>query len=765
MENMKQLSWDAYARAESFLPLNIKKRVFNDQVKPVWLPEGEEFWYVRKSSNGETFILVDPENDEKKIAFDHQKMAAAVSIATGKACTANTLPFSTIEWVDGSTKLRFDVGEKSFECDLNTYQLQEVQPEVKLPPDYLVSPDGKQAVFIRDFNVFLKDIESGDEKQLTHDGQQYFDYGGSPECNTLGVTLKRLKVPLPPMALWSPDSKKLLTQRLDQRDVKELHLLQSVPPQGQRPQLHSYRYPMPGDEHLVKGEVVIIEVEKGEVIIPDLGHLDLDILGFIEGRGLWWGEGSNTAYLLQSERGHKRIRLFEIEADNGKSRQLFEETGNTFLEAVPFLGAQPNVRIIDKGTKFIWYSERDGWANLYLYDLEKSELINPITTGEFVVYSLEYVDEAEQRLYFMAGAHEDARDPYYQHLYRVKLDGSDLELLTPEDAFHQVTFSRSGAYFIDCYSTVKEPPVVLLKKKNGEVVRKLEEADTSHLVNLDWFPPEPFKVKAKDGITDIFGVIYRPSNFEPGSLYPVIDSIYPGPQHIRSPKGFLESEHNNDQALAELGFIVVSIDGLGNIGRDKAHHDLSYGNFQDPGDLESHIYGLRQLAERYTYMDLSRVGIYGHSGGGFASTKAILKYPDFYKVAVSSAGNHDQRGYLAGWGELYNGLMDGDNYLEQANINLAANLRGHLLLVHGDMDDNVHPALTMQVADALIKANKDFDMLILPNEAHRFVVYQPYFLRRLWDYFVRHLAEMTPPKEYVIDPQSLPPLDLSALFG
>jgi dipeptidyl aminopeptidase/acylaminoacyl peptidase len=420
------------------------------------------------------------------------------------------------------------------------------------------------------------------------------------------------------------------------------------------------------------------------------------------------------------------------------------------------------VRIIKEGQELVWYSERDGWANLYRYNSENGELINQITSGPFVVWEIKHIDEDEEWIYFMGGVHEPYRDPYYQHLYRVKLDGTDLQLMTPEDAQHNVTFSPGGKYFVDTYSRVDAPPITELRScDNSRACILLQEADISTLLEMGWREPEPFSVKARDGVTDIFGVIFRPSNFNRRKSYPVIDSIYPGPQHIRSPKDFTP-----DQAytIAELGFIVVTIDGLGNVGRDKANHDFSYGKFTEAGGLEDHIAGLRQLAERYPYMDLSRVGIFGHSGGGFASTKAILTYPEFYKVAVSSAGNHDQRGYLAGWGELYSGLMEGENFVDQANPNLAANLKGKLLLAAGDMDDNVHPALTMQVIDALIKANKDFDMLILPNRNHMFMR-DAYFIRKLWDYFVTHLLGAVPPEGYAINEEDIPPMDLSTLFG
>ena len=387
-----------------------------------------------------------------------------------------------------------------------------------------------------------------------------------------------------------------------------------------------------------------------------------------------------------------------------------------------------------------------------MYDGKTGKLKHQITSGAWVVRDIIRIDDVGRWLYFTGAGREPARDPYYQHLYRIKLDGSLLELLTPENAHHEVSFSPSGNYFIDTYSRVNLPPVSVLRTADGRLVRKLETADISNLLESGWKYPQPFRVKARGDSTDIYGVIYFPSNFDNQKKYPVIESIYPGPQVIRTQKDFSPMGYGECQALAELGFIVVTIDGMGTPFRSRAFHDVSYGNLGEAGGLQDHVSGFRQLAVERPYMDLSRVGIYGHSGGGYASTRAILAYSDFYKVAVSSAGNHDQRGYLANWGERYQGLPNGANYEGQDNASLAKNLQGKLLLAFGDMDDNVHPALTIQVIDALIKANKDFDLILLPNANHSFrqPSRSPYFTRRLWDYFVRHLKGVEPPAGFAI---------------
>jgi dipeptidyl-peptidase 4 len=693
---------------------------------------------------------------EQTVAFDHDRLAAELSKASGKPCTGNMLPFETIEWIQDGQGIRFKAFEKTWTYDLEKGQCTENPAEPATPFYEVVSPDKKWVAFSKEYNLWVRNLETKKEIQLTHDGEYQNNYGATPEGNTMWITMKMMTGGnVPPVLIWAKDSKKILTQKIDQRHVKELHLLQFAPQGCSRPVLHTYRYPMPGDD-LSKGEIYILDVEKRTSTKADLPLIEIDFLGPVELKMLWWDEESKKGYYVQASRDHKTLAFWEIDAESGQTRKLLEEKGNTYVEAGPVLGAGPSVKVF--GKQFLWWSERDGWEHLYCYDLETGAFINQVTMGPFSVYDIKHVDEEKGWVYLRAGGREAGRDPYFLHLYRSHLDGSELQLLTPENATHEITFSKSGKYFVDTFSRVDLPPVTVLRGCNGDLVKQLEEADISKLKDIGWGAPEPFCVKALDGVTDLYGVIFRPSNFDPGRSYPVIEGIYPGPQHTRTPKGFLSIYP--DHSLAELGFIVVTIDGLGNCLRDKANHDVSYGKFQEAGDLENHIYGMRQLAARYPCMDLNRVGIYGHSGGGFASTKAILKFPEFYKVAVSSAGNHDQRGYIAGWGELYNGLLEGDNFVAQANANLAGNLKGKLLLATGDMDDNVHPALTIQMADALIKANKDFDLIILPNTNHMTSMMNAYFIRRSWDYFVRNLGGNEPPREYAIDASTIPPQTL-----
>lgn len=462
------------------------------------------------------------------------------------------------------------------------------------------------------------------------------------------------------------------------------------------------------------------------------------------------------------------MQLLAVNALTGATRLIIEERSKTYVE----IGGSVLDRAVRTlpGGRIIWYSERDDWGHLYLYD-QDGKLIRPLTSGAWKVMSIVRIEEPHARVYFTAVGREAGEDPYQQHMYVVNLDGSGLRLLTPENADHDIRspspeivrnlrpgargaseagFSPSGRYFVDTYSRPDLPSTTVLRTAAGRLIATLERADISALQAEGLTLPEPFSVLSADGHTKLYGTIYRPSHFDRDDNYPIIDVIYPGPQSTATPKDFRGALFGDMQALAELGAIVVNIDGRGTPFRSKSFHDASYGETAQAGNLEDHIAGIRQLAARYPYMDVERVGITGSSGGGFASTRAMLAYPDFYKVAVSISGNHDQRGYLLVWGPTYQGPYQGANYDAQINARLAGNLKGKLFLLHGDMDDNVPPALTLQVVDALIKANKDFDFLLLPGQDHSLRGAAGYVERKRWDYFVRYLLGAEPPDGYQV---------------
>jgi dipeptidyl-peptidase 4 len=761
-----------YARAEQFLGWNLSKLTFNLDPHPVWAANGDLFWYLSVSRQGKQFLLVDPSKNIEQPAFDHARLAASLSSAVGKSYEAAKLPFDEFAFAEEGREIRFDVGENEWNCELATYRCLRVgiaipsarTAKVSANREWYpnmgsqgqeISPDQRWSAFIRDHNLWVREIGvSPHEVQLTTDGQQHNAYGVEPDASTTAVT-DRIRFPESPRicALWSPDSSKLVTYKLDESKMKDSYLIQSVSPGATgvgRPILHTFRFPYPEDKEVATARYVIFDRQTNKKIDTDLPAEEVTNYSALgEGR-VWWSQDARTVYAILTLRGALSMALYAIDADTGKARQLLEERDKSELEVAPGNFQPPAVRVIENGKRVIWFSEKDGWGHLYLYDSATGSQINQITRGSWTVRSVEYVDEQNGTIYFTASGREPGEDPYLRHLYKGRVDGSGVQLMTPEDADHEISFSPSGKYFVDTYSRVDTVPRCVLRSVDGAVVREIGKADISDLLAAGWKFPQPFRAKAADGTTDVYGVIFRPSRFDPRRKYPVIDSIYPGPQVIRSPKTMPDTLDGSALALAELGFVVVTVDGRGTPARSRAFHDFSYGHLGDAGGLEDHVSALKELAGRYPYLDITRMGIYGHSGGGFATVRAMLAYPEFYKVGVSSAGDHDLRGYIADWAERYEGEFEDKHYQEASNSVLALNspLKGKLLLAWGDMDDNVPPASSLQLIDSLIKANSDFDMLLLPNNNHFLSAVNPYFIRRRWDYFVRNLLDKEPPREY-----------------
>ncbi len=742
-----------YVRAEQFLPANVEKILYGTEIKPHWIYGGDRFWYPWHTSAGNKFVLVDAKTGNIADAFDHQRLAAQLSQVSGVACGHDKLPFDTIEYRDDGQKLLFKAHSTEWICNLETYEITKNQDDtaarhenLRENPEEVLSPDKKYAAFIRDHNVFVRVVDTGEEIQLTADGEEKFGYGkpATSPLATAGLIPQSAKAIWgKPTIHWSPDSRKFLTFQLDNRKVGECYLVQSVPLDGsKRPLLHKYPYAQPGDENVPLVSAVIIDVQDKKIIRAQTSPM-MDI--YYAGMRTWvyWATKPYLrVYFVEATRMYRSAKLHMVNPETGESKCLFEDTA-------PPTGDQFHIAVAGDAKEILWVSQRDNWAHIYRYDGLSGKLINQVTSGPWVVRGLKHVDTSENKVYFEAGGKEPGRDPYLRHLYSAHLDGSGLRLLTPENAEHETAFSPTGSYFVDSYSRVDLPPVHVLRNSCGGFVSKLGQADISLLLQIGWQPPETFCVKARDGVTDIYGMVVRPSNFDPNKSYPVIEANYSGPQTIRTPKAFGHGAGSSrfwyDQSLAELGFIVVTVDGLGMAYRSKAFQDFAYRNLGDAG-LDDHIAAFRKLSRKYPYMDLTRVGIYGGSAGGYASTRAILAKPDFYKVAVSWAGNHDHRTDKAAWNERYMGEI-GPHYEEQSNPHLAKNLKGKLLIMHGDMDENVPPASSLQLVDALIKANKDFDYLVLPNAPHAYGIH-PYIIRKRWDYFVRHLLRKEPPKEY-----------------
>ena len=762
-----------YARAEQLLPWNATTRVTGDAVDPTWYPDGTRFWYRNKTRSGADFVLVDPARNARGLVFDNARLAAAMTVAIDTSYDPSRLPFEAFEFADDGKNVRvieFTATRKRWSCDIVAYACTARDTSASDVP-FVLSPDLKWQAFVHQHNVYVRpraacqpppprrggpvaSVDSTrpappaapaagcDSTQLTTDGVEDWSYG-LPAPRPQQLLRPR---PRRPGIRWSPDSRRLAVTRTDERQVGRMYYVSST---TQRPRMFSQPYALPGDSVVPLPEVYVIDVARKAATKAKIAPRPNQMQLTGSARDSVWGEGSDKLYVSYLTRGSKSAYLAEVDAATGESRVLARDTSKTYVETSQ---RDPMSWYVTRdGGEAIWWSERDGWAHLYRFGSD-GRVINQITRGPWAVGAVQHVDEATRTIYFTARGREPGRNPYYAHLYRVGFDGAGLQLVTTEDADHRIEFAPSGRYFVDAYSGIGKPPVSVLRGADGRLVRKLEEADVTQLADIGWRAATPFTVKARDGVTDLHGVLYLPPALDSTKRYPILDNIYPGPQ-VGSVGAWTFKGGGEAFALAELGFVVVQLDHMGTPHRSKAFHDSYYGNFADNG-LPDHVTAIKQLAARYPFIDLDRVGIFGHSGGGFASTDAILRYPDFFKVAVSGAGNHDNRSYNIYWAEKYQGLMQRDtvrktdNFEGSANATLARNLRGRLLLMHGDMDDNVHPAMTLQMVDALIKANRSFDLVIATNRPHS--LNEPYFIRRRWDYFVEHLMGATPPKDYEI---------------
>jgi dipeptidyl aminopeptidase/acylaminoacyl peptidase len=749
-----------YAQAERFMDYNVEPLVYHSVERPVWLGDGQ-FRYRDAGPDGVTFMLVDAAKRTKGAAFDQGKVAAGLNAAikSGKLTLTLTtpldaghLPIDDFTLEDEGRAVLLTMGRRLVRCELIG------KGECKADSDlfgrgagvaYDLSPDGKKAAFIRANNLWVREVGSGRETQLTTDGVAEFGYA----TDNAGWTHSDR-----PILVWSPDSKKIATFQMDQRKVGEMTLVSTA---VGHPTVQTWRYPLAGDKDVATIERVIVDVDGRKVVRlkmpPDQHRSSLcDDVSCAGGHGwddVQWSEDGTQLAFVSTSRDHRQEWMRVADAETGVVREVLSERVATFFENG---NGRVNWRTLPRSNEALWFSERDGWGQIYLYDLTTGGLKNQITHGEGNVTEVLRVDEKARAIYFLAVGKEAGRDPYYAALYRVNFDGTGMKLLTPEDADHAVTFSPDGREFVDVASTPTTPEIAVVRDDDGKVVMEVAHEDISRLRATGWQPLTPITVKARDGRTDLYGFLFKPTKFDAAKKYPVIDRVYPGPQTGSCGSRSFSAAHKDMQSLAELGFVVVCIDGMGTAGRLKSFHDALYGDMAD-NTIPDQVAGIKQLAARYAWIDVERVGIHGHSGGGAATAAAMFHAPEFFKVGVSESGNHDNRVYEDDWAEKWAGLLtknaDGTtNYDSQANENFAKNLKGRLLLIHGTMDDNVPPNNTLLVVDALIKANKDFDLLMVPNAAHDYAAATPYVTRRRWDYFVRYLAGGEPPVEYRMKP-------------
>jgi len=702
-----------YTRAENMVNYNTGPLIDRAEVKPNWV-EGDKFWYRVLTATGSEYVLVDPAKKSRAVYATRDQLAAALSIDASK--------------LHGEGR---GFGRRG-------------------GAPVVVSPDGKLAAFIRDYNLWVRNLDTKQETQLTTDGEKDFGYA----TDNAGW-----KSSDGPILRWSEDGKKIATFKDDQRKVGEMYLATT---KVGHPILHAWKYPLPGDSVIPMITRVIVNVDVPKVIVlnvppdPHRATLSDDIASSGTFDDVDWTADDTQLAFVSTSRDHKVEKMRIADASTGAVREVFTETVPTQYES----GRNSiDWRYLQKSNEIIWYSERDNWGHLYLYDATTGKLKNQITKGDWLVSKLIRVDEKKRVIYFLAAGKEPGC-PYFNYLYKIDLDGKHMQLLTPEKGNHAVTFSPGGEYFIDTYSTPEVAPVTVLRNNAGKLINDLEKADISRLLAVGWNAPTLFSVKAHDGQTDLYGLLFTPAHFDSTRKYPIIDFIYPGPQGGSVGSWGFQASRVDCQALAELGFVVVAIEGTSNPYRSKSFHDMSYGNMAE-NTLPDQVTGIQQLAKRHSFIDLDKVGIWGHSGGGFATAGAMFRYPDFFKVGISESGNHDNRNYEDDWGERYDGLLvrnaDGtDNYTAQANQNYAKNLKGKLMLAHGLMDDNVPPYNTLLVIDALEKANKDYDLVVFPNSPHGYGPMGPYMMRRRWDYFITNLMGGIPPHEYQMKPKMDP---------
>jgi dipeptidyl aminopeptidase/acylaminoacyl peptidase len=705
----------------------------NAPEQPSWIGETSRLWYRKSVLGGNEFVLVDAATLEKRAAFDHQRVASALAVARDTVYTAITLPFSAIEFVDAEAAIEFTTADSIWRCDLANYECQSLRPA---PPrrrgfsggpreesdEPRISPDGLWEAFIRNYNVHVRRVGSEEAMVLSMDGSE----GDYYELQSIQ---------------WSPDSKQLAAYRVKPGHRRIVRYVESSPEDQLQPKYMEREYAKPGDVLDVQQPVLFHIDPKAEFVVENTLFPNA-----YRNSQLVWREDSRAFTFEYNQRGHQVYRVIEVDAASGTARAVISEEPKTFFY---YRDANGNQRDsgkkfrydLDDGREVIWMSERDGWSHLYLYDGVTGVVKHQITRGNWVVRNVEWVDEENRQVWFRASGMYPGKDPYFLHYYRIDFDGTGLRALTEADGDHSVSFSADRQYYVDVWSRVDLAPIAQLRRTGDqELLLELERGDDSALLQAGWRPPEVFTAKGRDGRTDIWGVIFRPTNFDPAMTYPVIENIYAGPQGSFVPKTF--SVNSSMRAQSELGFIVVQMDGMGTNNRSKAFHDVAWKNLGDAG-LPDRILWHKAVAARYPYYDISRVGIYGTSAGGQSSLGGLLFHPDFYKAAVSAVGCHDNRMDKIWWNELWMSWPLGPQYDASSNVVNAHLLQGQLLLVVGELDTNVDPSSTLQVANALIEADKSFDLLFIPGAGHGSG--GRYGERKRFDFFVQHLLGVAPP--------------------
>lgn len=721
-----------YDRAVKMLAPSLNGLVVGGTVDANWLADGR-FWYVRTTATGTENVVVDPVKKTREVVATPPAGPAADA---GQATGAGRGGRGGGRAGGGGRGGAGGGAATTRTCGPN------VTGTTGTPP-LSMSPDGSKGVFICDWNLWVRDTATGQERQLTTDGVKDNGYATSNAGWSTSAA---------PSLSWSPDGKKIATQQQDERKVGDMYLVET-PVNGGHPVLRAWKYPLPGDPDVAMISRVVINVETGKMtrlltatdFHRAMSEDNIDMSEYL------WSPDSARLGFVSTDRFHKNSTAKLADVTNGEVRTLFTETEKTHVQT------RVQWQILWDSNEVLWYSQRDDTAQMYLYDLASGKVKNPITSGVGPITRIARVDRATRTMWFEAVGKEKGQDPYFTHFYKVGLDGKNVVSLTPDNGTHTATVSPDGKYVIDSFSQPDVAPETTLRDgTTGALIMALEKADISKLVATGWKPPMQIKMMAADGKTEIYGMLFRPTNFDPSKKYPIINNAYPGPQSGSVGSRAFTAARGDKQALAELGFIVVSIDGTGTPNRSKSFTDAYYGAMGRHNTIPDQIAGMKELAKKYSWIDIDKAAMWGHSGGGFITADALLRAPynDFFKVGIAESGNHDQRQYEDDWGERYQGPLvknaDGtDNYSVEATQNFAAGLKGHLLLIHGTMDNNVPPYNTLLVADALTKANKEFDLIMVVNSGHGYTPAN-YVMRRRWDYFVKYLLNVDPPRDYVI---------------
>lgn len=729
------LSLDKYKQADKLRWDNVSQNVYGLNIIPHWKSDNSGFWFTDHSDEGVRYNQLSYSDMKVLEIFDHDALSKNLNQNFNHNTKPDELGLNDLNFISKHV-VTFNLDGAKYSYEINNDKLN---PKLLIPPSSdmeAASPNGKWIAFTRDYNLYVRLRDGSGEIQLSTAGKENYEYASrygwfDKMEGEEGKRPERFSIQ------WSPDSKKIFCNIVDLSNASKMYMLDNSVDSLYRPRLQSYFRGSPGDTNIVYYKPVVFDIEtecETQIQIKPVPH-------FIGVYPTWKEDGSKL-YLTHWERGFLKASISEVNLEDGMMSDLYvenSEIGIEYSSFVPFYS--------EKNNQFIFTSEASGWKQLYSLNL-KNNKVNRITAGQYFINAVEHIDEENKVIYFTASGNEPGANPYHQYLYRVDFDGSNLNLLTPEHGHHNVSISKDGNYFIDNISSHSDPTKSVLREtKVGSVVAKISEANTTYLDNLGWRPPLMFSVKAEDDTTDIYGVIYRPTDFDSTKSYPIIDATYTGPHTSRFPKSYYSTIRSNSPAIAELGFVIIRVDGRGSNNRSKQFRSYSYKNLG--GGLDDHVVAIKSLGKKFSWIDTNRVGVFGHSAGGYDAGRALLAYPDFYKVGVASSADHDHRMEKAWWPEMYMGWPVGDEYHDQSNVTNAKNLKGKLLLIHGALDDNVNISATLKLSEALIKADKEFDLLIFPSQRHGYSgKHKAYFAKKRWNYFVEHLLRKTPRWNY-----------------